>query len=353
MKICITGGAGFVGSNLGLAFQRSSERFRVTALDNLKRRGSELNLERLRGAKIPFVHGDIRNAEDLEALPEFDLLIDCSAEPSVHAGATGSPRGVLNTNLLGTLNCLEVAANRGAAFLFLSTSRVYPIEPINGLPYVENEARFEWMEPSNHEGVSAIGIAEAFTLEGARSYYGASKLASELLITEYVFNRKLRALINRCGILTGPWQFGKVDQGVITLWVARHVFHRPLTYTGFGGQGKQVRDILHVDDLFELLVMQIESIDQWSGQVYNVGGGRACSVSLRELTELCSEVSGNRIELNSLPTTNPLDVRIYLSDSRKAQTDFRWVPKRNPSQIVEEIHDWVVANRRSLESILD
>jgi len=222
----------------------------VTVLDNLSRRGSELSLPRLRAAGVEFHHGDIRFVEDFSSLPPYDVLIDCSAEPSVQAGLAGSPRSVLDTNLIGTINCLEAARTRGAAFLFLSTSRVYPIEGLNGLPFTETDTRFCWDGEARISGFSELGIAESFALDGARSFYGTSKLAAELLIKEYVFSYGTRALVSRCGVIAGPWRMGRVDQGVISLWVARHYFGRPLSYTGFGGQGKQVRDILHVRDLF-------------------------------------------------------------------------------------------------------
>ena len=188
----------------------------------------------------------------------FDLMVDCSAEPSVQAGLGGSPRTVLDTNLVGTLNCLEAARLRGAAFLFLSTSRIYPITALNDLPFTECETRFRWDDMPGIRGFSGRGIAEGFALDGARSFYGASKLAAEQLIQEYVFSYGMRALIDRCGVIAGPWQMGKIDQGVITLWVAHHYFDRPLRYTGFGGQGKQVRDILHVRDFFDLLSFSLK-----------------------------------------------------------------------------------------------
>ena len=272
-NLLITGGAGFVGSNLALLFREARPDLGVTVLDNLKRRGSELNLPRLRAAGVEFRHGDIRSTDDFDDLPPYDLMIDCSAEPSVQAGLGGSPRAVLGTNLIGTINCLEAARARGAAFLFLSTSRIYPIAALNDLPFTETDTRFRWDDVAGIRGFSARGVAEDFTLDGARSFYGTSKLAGEQLIQEYVFSYGMRALIDRCGVIAGPWQMGKVDQGVITLWVARHYFGRPLRYTGFGGQGKQVRDILHVHDLFDLLLLQLEAPERWDGRVYNVGGG--------------------------------------------------------------------------------
>ncbi|MFQ5734719.1 MAG: NAD-dependent epimerase/dehydratase family protein [Planctomycetaceae bacterium] len=350
-SLLITGGAGFVGSNLAVLFRERFPDVRVTVLDNLKRRGSEWNLPRLREAGVSFLHGDVRCEEDFEPVPDFDLLIDCAAEPSVHAGSQGSPRFVLNTNLSGTTNCLELARQRGAAFLFLSTSRVYPIRALNELRFEETDTRFRWTTRDSPPGISEHGVAESFPLQGARSFYGASKLAGELLVQEYGESCGMKTLVNRCGILTGPWQMGKVDQGVVALWIARHHFKRPLTYLGFGGRGKQVRDLLHVRDLFDLIVLQMNSSDAWTGCVYNVGGGPDVSVSLRELTMLCEEVTGNRVPIDGDPQTNPLDVRIYETDSRRAQADFQWRPQRSVESTVADIHDWVRRNESRLQSL--
>jgi CDP-paratose 2-epimerase len=351
-SLLITGGAGFVGSNLAIRFREARPDLRVTVMDNLKRRGSELNLPRLRGAGVDFWHGDIRSICDFDGLPPFDLMVDCAAEPSVHAGLGGSPRAVLETNLLGTINCLEAARCRGAAFLFLSTSRIYPITPLNDLPFVETETRFRWAERPGIAGFSARGIAEDFSLVGARSIYGTCKLAGEHLIEEYVSSYGMRALILRCGVIAGPWQMGKVDQGVITVWVARHYFGRPLRYTGFGGQGKQVRDLLHVHDLFDLILLQLGAPERWNGAIYNAGGGNDVSVSLKELTEICVQETGKTVQITSVPETAAVDLRVYVADARKAELDFRWRPTRDPTRIVRDIRAWVEEHEQKLESIL-
>jgi CDP-paratose 2-epimerase len=350
--LLITGGAGFVGSNLAVLFKQRFPEVAVTAVDSLKRRGSELGLPRLRAAGVTFAHGDIRCPEDLEALPAYDLLIDCSAEPSVQAGTSGSPRYVLNTNLTGTIHCLEAARQRGAAFLFLSTSRVYPMAALNALPFAEDETRFRWLAAPGVRGFSEQGVAEDFPLDGARSFYGASKLAGELLLQEYVYSYGMKALVNRCGVLAGPWQMGKVDQGVVTLWVARHYFQKPLQCIGFGGHGKQVRDLLHVEDLFELLVRQTASLAPWDGRIYNVGGGLDVSVSLLELTRLCQAASGRRIALTSVPETAAVDLRLYLTDARRVQRDFGWRPTRTAERIVADIHAWVDQHHEALRPVL-
>ena len=352
-NILITGGAGFVGSNLALSFRKAYPGLGVIVMDNLKRRGSELNLPRLRAAGIAFHHCDIRVRDDFDDLPPYDLMIDCSAEPSVQAGLAGSPRPTLETNLIGTIHCLEAARVRDAAFLFLSTSRIYPIAALNNLPFEETETRFRWAtEGTNIPGFSAAGIAEEFPIDGPRSFYGASKLAGEQLIQEYVYSYGMRALIDRCGVLCGPWQMGKVDQGVITLWVARHFFGRPLRYTGYGGLGKQVRDILHVDDLFDLLRLQLDAPERWDGRVYNVGGGEEVSVSLRELTDLCVRETGNTVPIAPVAETGSVDLRVYVTDSRRVRDDFGWRPARDPARIVRDIRGWVDANQATLKDLL-
>lgn len=352
-RVLITGGAGFVGANLALLLRRDFRDVAVSVFDNLKRRGSELNLPRLKRAGVSFQHGDIRCREDVEEWPTFDLLIDCSAEPSVQAGAEGSPFPVLQNNLTGSLHCLEAARRNQAAFLFLSTSRVYPIARINNLSFREQGMRFAWTNQENIGGFSQRGIAEDFPLDGPRSLYGASKLATELVLQEYAFLNHMPVLINRCGVLTGPWQMGKVDQGVVTLWVARHTFGWPLQYIGFGGQGKQVRDILHVEDLFDLVVRQMSDLSQWDGRVYNVGGGHEVSASLLELTSVCQEVTGHRITITGQAATSPLDVRIYLTDNSRVERDFNWLPVKSVRAIVADIHNWIREHEEQLQLIFN
>lgn len=350
--ILITGGAGFAGSNLALLFREKFPSAKIIAFDNLKRRGSELNIPRLKKREIEFMHGDIRNQEDFEALPSFDLMLECSAEPSVLAGCNESPRYLLNTNLSGTLNCLEAVRKNKAAMVFLSTSRVYPIKAINSLKYIEAETRFKLADNQETKGISKKGISEAFPLEGARSLYGTTKLASELIIQEYIETYGIKAVINRCGVLTGSWQMGKIDQGIIVLWVARHIFKKPLSYIGFGGKGKQVRDMLHINDLFDLLYLQVGNIDFYNNQIFNVGGGDSLSLSLLEMTKLCEEITGNRIGISSNPENRMNDIPYYITDNSKITTMSGWQPKTGCKEIFMEIADWIEKNRDLLEPIL-
>lgn len=354
MRVVIIGGAGFVGSSLALAFRKQYPQSKLVAFDNLRRRGSELNLERFRRSAVEFVHGDVRNPSDLAALSgNFDVVIDAAAEPSVQAGLDGSPAYVLETNLLGTMNCLEFARTRAKALIFLSTSRVYSIAPLRELAFTETATRFELAAEQSVAGVTSAGITETFPVHLPRSLYGATKLASEHLVQEYAASLGLRAVINRCGVIAGPGQFGKVDQGVFTLWVAHHVFDKPLTYTGFGGTGKQVRDLLHPDDLFRAIERELADIDRLSGETFNLGGGQASSTSLAELSALCQQVTGRKLDIGSKPESTSVDIPFYVTDSSRAKRMLDWEPKKRVADIVGDIHDWLQSERSRFAALFE
>lgn len=344
MRILITGGAGFVGSNLAIFLTKNLHGVSVVCFDNLKRRGSELNLARLKEAGILFIHGDVRNPEDFETITPFDLMIECSAEPSVLAGVDSSPSYVLNTNLLGTIHCLEAVKKNHAALIFLSTSRVYPFKPINALTYREDATRFSLTEDNGKPGVTREGITADFPLQGSRSIYGATKLCSEYLISEYVESYGIRAIINRCGLIAGPWQMGKVDQGVVMLWVACHIFKRDLSYIGYNGTGKQVRDVLHIDDLCDLILLQIHRLDEFNGEIFNVGGGLNNSISLQEMTALCKEVTGRAASISNVSQTRPNDLIWYVTDNSRVSRAFGWKPKRSVKDTITDINQWIDSN---------
>lgn len=352
-RLLITGGAGFVGSNLSVSLASRHPEWEILALDNLYRRGSELNLPRLEEAGVEFVEGDVREPGDLARLPQIDALIECSAEPSVMSGTDGDTSYLVHTNLTGAYNCLELARRDGAFLVFLSTSRVYPVEPQLRLKLEETEARFEIAAEQEVAGVSPAGISERFPLQGARTLYGATKLAAELLIEEYRAGQGVPAVIDRCGVIAGPWQMGKVDQGVFTHWMLAHHFQRPLTYIGFGGEGKQVRDLLHVEDLVDLVERQLLDSATWDGRTVNVGGGRECSLSLRETTAICRELTGNEVLIEPVAETRAGDVPIYLSDCGKLFGFDEWRPKRSARQVLTDIHDWVAADEDRIAAALD
>ena len=351
-RILITGGCGFVGSNLAIAFKHTNPNFQVKVLDNLKRRGAELNISRLREMDIQYIHGDIRNIEDFDEVGEIDILIDAAAEPSVVSGIETTPGYLINTNLVGTVNCLNFALKNNALFILLSTSRVYPIRALNEIPLFESQTRFDFNDKINFRGVSKQGINEDFSLKGSRYLYGATKLAAELLVEEYAAFYGLKTIINRCGVLTGAWQMGKVDQGVIVLWMAKHFWKKELGYFGFGGEGKQVRDILHVNDLYRLLELQIDQPSLYANQSWNVGGGLFGSVSLQELTKYCSEITGNSITINKVKENRVADIPWYVTDNSQINEISGWKPTISVEEVLLEIFDWLQINEISLKSIL-
>ncbi len=382
-SILVTGGAGFVGSHLSLAVKERFPDARVVAMDNLYRKGSELNVERLKHAGCEFHQGDIRNREQFPAGP-FDLVLECSAEPSVLAGYDESPDYLMQTNLMGTYECLEQCRAWQAGIIFFSTSRVYPIAPMESHPWKETESRFIWSDIAEDSGlritdsgqepltpqrldlssstgsstappesadrfhtspISSRGVREnLLETGGARSLYGFTKYSSELLIEEYRSAFGLQAIINRCSVIAGPWQMGKVDQGVVGLWVMRHYFKQPLSYIGYGGQGKQVRDVMHIADLSELVLSQASDFDAWEGWCGNVGGGLAVSSSLLELTSVCEEITGNRIAIESVPETRQADLRIFLADCARIEQQYGWKPERSVRDIVGDVFDWIREN---------
>lgn len=211
MKIVVTGGAGFVGSTLCLQLKAKYPNYQIIAFDNLKRRGSELNLADFQKQGISFIHGDIRNNEDVEAIGNFDVLLEASAEPSVTAGLDSDPTYVINNNLYGSINCFNKCMKNKAKLIFLSTSRVYPIECIENANFNEHETLYAFDENQNIKGISPNGISEELSLEGARSFYGNTKLAFELFIQEYSAFYGLKAAITRFGVIAGPRQMGKTD----------------------------------------------------------------------------------------------------------------------------------------------
>jgi CDP-paratose 2-epimerase len=229
---------------------------------------------------------------------------------------------------------------------------VYPIKTIETLNFVEEETRFALSDDQPVPGVSSKGIAEDFPLNGARSLYGTTKLASELIIQEYNEFYNLKTVINRCGVITGPWQMGKVDQGVMVLWIAKHYFEQQLGYFGYGGTGKQIRDMLHVADLYRLIDWQLHNLDKVNGEILNAGGGLQSSASLQELTKICQEVTGKTIPIKVVPENRTADIRLYVTDNTKVTALTGWKPEIGIRQIVEEITAWLAENEEDLAPIL-
>lgn len=349
-RIMITGGAGFVGSSLALRLRSCWPDISITCIDNLHRKGSCLNLARLKKAGMTFIHADVRSPKTFN-LPRYDLIIDAAAEPSVMAGMGGSDvKYVVDTNLGGTLNMLEAARKWEASVLFISTSRVYPLEALRNIKLEEGNSRFEICTKQSLPGISVKGLSELFPMLGARTLYGSTKYSSEIMASEYAAQYGLKVMIDRCGVIAGPWQMGRVDQGIVSLWVSAHHYGLPISYIGY--KGKQVRDLIHVDDFADLVIAQINAgFNLWDGSIYNVGGGREISLSLLELTELAEKVTGCSLRIKHISATRAGDVPLYITDTRKVRHMFAWKPRKSAAAIVSDTARWIVDNHDMLAKI--
>lgn len=353
MKILITGGCGFVGSNLAKYFAKDGSD--VFVIDNLKRRGSESNIYDFKNLNIKFIHGDLRNKEDLNCIEDrFDLLIDAAAEPSVLSGINNNNiRYVLDTNLYGTINLLDFAIKNCKCMIFLSTSRVYSITDLKNIPLIENDSRFS-IDSSKilSTGLSKLGINENFpTNNGFRSIYGTTKLASELIIQEYsrLFNYPI--MINRCGIIAGAGQFGKNDQGIFSFILSKYLLKQNIKFFGFNGEGKQVRDMLHPLDLYTLICKQYSSNYFWNADIYNVGGGIANSISLKDFSVICEKLTKNNIDIEKIKNTTDVDIPYYITDYSNVSKKFDWIPKISIDEISIDIYNWLNSNYNLLHNI--
>ena len=169
------------------------------------------------------------------------------------------------------------------------------------------------------------------------------------MIKEYSYLYKIKYLINRVALVSGPWQFGKEEQGFVSLWLWRHINNLKLSYIGFGGTGKQVRDVLHIDDLCELIFLQINKINKINNKLINIGGGIKNSVNLLQLTKLSQNISKNKIKIGKIKKTSSYDVPYFISDLSYVKKLYKWEPKRNIKKIVADIYFWMQPNISNLK----
>jgi CDP-paratose 2-epimerase len=308
LHILVTGGCGSIGSHVALHLRVKGHK--VSVMDNLACRGAEMNIRNLERYDVSFFHGDVRNPEDLANLPSgIELICDTSAQPSVVTGYA-NPLFDITNNGLGAVHILEDARVRRFPVIFWSSNRVYGADRLNALPRRETDTRYDYDADAWHRLSAdqrpagfhpAHGVSETFSIDGGqRSIYGLSKLIADAACQEYAHAFDLPIVVNRFGVISGVGQFGKADQGWVVWWAIAHWFGLPLTYLGW--QGKQVRDVLFVEDMLALLELQIGQISRFCGEVFNVGGGQANSISLA-------------------------DIVLYYTDNRKTTQLLGWKPK--------------------------
>lgn len=338
MTILITGIAGFAGSNIAKYFRASYPGITLLGIDNLSRRGSEYNLSTLKELDCKFYFGDVRNKEDIDDLPKVDWIIDCAANPSVLAGVTSSSLGLVNNNLIGTIYLLEKCKKDDAGFIMLSTSRVYSIAALNTIVLSENDNSFVIDNQAGFQvGFSEKGIAENFSTAAPISLYGATKLASEVLALEYHYTFGFPVWINRCGVIAGPGQFGKIDQGIFSFWIYQYLLNKPLSYIGFGGTGKQARDLFHPYDVFTMIQKQINEPEKKSPPIINLGGGVENYYSLAQLDAFCKKSIRSDKQINSITENRSFDIPLYISDYSCANQYWNWRPTIKAEAILQKI----------------
>jgi CDP-paratose 2-epimerase len=257
---------------------------------------------------------------------------------------------MMQTNVTGSTHLFAFALRRTLPVIFMSTSRVYPYDLVNDCRYRELPTRFE-LERGNDD-ISHHGVKTSLRIQGPKTLYGATKLACELLLQELATQFDLPVLINRCGVISGPGQLGKIDQGIFAFWLFCHHWQKPLSYIGFGGQGKQVRDVLHCEDLADLIMIQSRRIEEFRGQVFNAGGGRHSSLSLAEATVLCREITGHKSPITQEPRNRPGDIKWYLSHNADAEREFGWQPRRNPEIVLRDTYEWLLEHELELGRLL-
>ena len=354
MHILVTGGCGFIGSHVALHLRGQGHQ--VSVMDNLVRRGSEQNISPLAQRGIAFFHGDVRNPEDLANLPAgLELICDASAQPSVVTGY-GNPLFDITNNGLGAIHILEYARARRVPVIFWSSNRVYGADRLNALPRRETPTRLEydaeaWQgipESQRPAGFDPLhGISEEFSIDGGqRSIYGLSKLVADAACQEYAHAFDLPIIVNRFGVISGQGQFGHADQGWLVWWAIAHWFQLPLKYLGW--HGKQVRDILFVEDMLKLLDLQIQQIARFRGEVFNLGGGRGNSISLREATQSMQEISSRSTSIKEEEKARQGDIALYWTDNRKALREFAWKPRTDLKTGITRIFDWIGKNEAAL-----
>ena len=261
------------------------------------------------------------------------MIVDCCAEAAVEKSRKEVDK-VFNTNLVGTFNILKKCVKDKSNFIFLSSSRVYSIKKLRKL------------KKKN------LLISEKFNTSEPKSIYGFSKYSSEHLIREFSFLYKIKYIINRLGVISGPWQFGKQDQGFVSLWVWKHMNRKKLSYIGFGGKGSQIRDVLHITDVCKLITKQIKKMNSINNLTLNVGGGSKNTISLKGLTKICQKITSNKIKIFSEKNTSEYDIPYYVTNNSKVNKIYNWYPQKRIFNIIKDIYSWMISNKKILKKYI-
>lgn len=339
-RYLITGGAGFIGVNAADHYAKQGDS--VVVLDNFSRRGTKENRDWLcrQHPGVRAVQADIRSdVRTIEAeAARCDVILHMAGQVAVTT-SVADPRTDFEINALGTLNLLEAArrAPKPPVVIYSSTNKVYG--GMEGVQVVEDGNHYRYRDlPS--------GISEAQPLD-FHSPYGCSKGAADQYVRDYARIYGLRTVVLRQSCIYGTHQFGIEDQGWVAWFTTRALLDLPVTIYG---NGKQVRDVLYIDDLVAAFDGAVQQIDRTAGQVYNIGGGPGFTLSLLELIEVLEKIAGRKMS-HSSAEWRPGDQRVYVSDVSKAERDFGWRPTISPQQGVKRLYDWMAQHADTLRHI--
>lgn len=343
MKILITGGAGFIGSNAAARYIKRGDE--VTVLDNLSRPGTENNLQWLNSlGKFNFIKTDIRDADSLADVfsreKNFDVVLHLAAQVAVTTSVS-APRDDFEINALGTFNLLEAIRISGQdpVFIFSSTNKVYG--NLEDIDLVETEKSYSFQRDLS-------GVTEDQLLD-FHSPYGCSKGAADQYVRDYNRIYGLRTVVLRQSCIYGPRQFGIEDQGWVAWFIIAVLLEKSITIYG---NGKQVRDILFVEDLVDCYDQVVQNITQACGRIYNIGGGISNALSLLEFIEILEGMTRRKISPAYGPV-RPGDQPIYISDISRAEHELNWLPGTNYRDGIQKLYEWVMANRDMIEKVVN
>ena len=336
MKILINGGCGFLGSNL--ASYGIANGYDITVFDNLSRLGSSQNLEWLRSlGNFTFIHGDTRNKNDVENIVKngkFDVVFHLAGQVAMTTSIE-NPYKDFEINAMGALNLLDSLRKYSpdTAVFFSSTNKVYG--DLEQYEYEEGEKRYTCKQFPN-------GFDESVPLD-FRSPYGCSKGAADQYMLDFYRIYGIRTTVFRHSSMYGSRQFATYDQGWVGWFVAKAIElyndsdAEPFTISG---NGKQVRDILHAEDMISLYYTALKNVDKVCGNAYNIGGTMTQSLSLLELFDMLNEMLGIKMRYTQLPVRCS-DQKVFVADTTKIQSKIGWVPKVTAREGIEKMVSWV------------
>jgi len=336
--VLITGGCGFIGANSAVYFAKE-KKYKVVVYDNLSRAGSKQNLNWLKNqCDFVFIKGNIRDFKKLSNVFKKykpDLILHLAAQVTM-VTSVENPREDFEINAVGTFNVLEAMRKYSpkGILIYSSTNKVYG--EMKSIEVIEKEKRYEYKKIK--------GISENQPID-PHGPYGCSKYAGDSYTIDYARIYGLNTIVFRQSAIYGPHQFGIEEQGWIAWFCNNLVFDKKVTIYG---DGKQVRDVLYVDDLIKAYDLAAKSIKKTMGQVYNIGGGPNFSLSILELFEILERFTGKKFQY-SLDPWRPGDQKVYISDITKIRKDFGWQPSISPEEGVKRLYAWIVKNKNLIK----